>query len=173
MLSQIVSSTPFWVWGLLVALIWFGSSQLKWRVASRARVVRIALLMTALSLYGAVSAVGASILMLTCWLAAAGAVGYGMLRVPLASGTRYLGESRTFELPGSCSPLALMLGVFLVKYLVGVLIAIQAPIIRTALFDTTLGLLYGGFSGAFLGRAARLILLAKRTQAVPKTFSAS
>ena len=109
MFSQIVSNTPPWVWALLLALVWLGSSQRVARVTSRGRVVRMSLAMAALSFFGTVSAFGASPQLLACWVAAAGTMGYVVLRIPVANGTRYLAETRTFELPGSWMPLALML----------------------------------------------------------------
>lgn len=164
MLSQIVSNTPPWVWALLLALIWLGARQRVARVASRGRVVRIALSMAALSLYGTISALGAHPDVLACWSAAAGLVGYRVLRTPLASGTRYLAAKRAFDLPGSWAPLALIVGLFAVKYSAAVLIGMQAPVVRAALFAPALGLVYGAFSGAFLGRAGRLICLARQSR---------
>ena len=163
MFSQIMSNTPSWVWALLFALVWLGSSQRVARVTSRGRVVRMSLAMAALSLFGTVSAFGASPLVLACWIAAAGTMGYVVLCIPVANGTRYLAKTRTFELPGSWTPLALMPGIFAMKYLSGVLIALQAPVVRVALFGSLPGLLYGAFSGVFLGRAGRLVPLAKRS----------
>ena len=163
MFSQIMSNTPSWVWALLLALVWLGSSQRVARVTSRGRVVRMSMAMAALSLFGTLSAFGASPLVLGCWVAAAGTVGYIVLWIPLASGTRYVAETQAFELPGSWTPLALMLGIFAVKYLSGILLAMQAPVVRAALFSPMLGLLYGAFSGVFLGRAGRLLVLAKQS----------
>lgn len=163
MLTQILSNTPSWVWAILLLLAWLGSVQLFPRVASSGRVVRVSLLMAAFSLYGTVSAFGAAPQVLACWLGAASAVAYAVLRMPLAAGTRYLAQARAFALPGSWVPLALMLGIFALKYSVGILSAMHAPLVHAALFGPLLGLLYGAFSGVFLGRAARLVLLARRS----------
>lgn len=166
MLTQIVSNTPRWVWALLLALIALGASQLFSRVASRARVVRMSLFMAAFSLYGTISAFGPDLQVLACWLAAASAVGYGVLRIPLAGDTRYLPEARAFELPGSWVPLTLMVSIFMVKYVAGVMIAMHLPIVHAALFGPMLGVIYGAFSGVFLGRAGRLIVLANQARPV-------
>jgi hypothetical protein len=172
MLSKIVSSTPLWVWALLLALSCLGASQIVSRAPSRARVVRISILMAAFSLYGTISAFGADLQVLTCWLAAAGAVAWGVLRIPLAGGTRYLAETRAFEVPGSWVPLALMLGIFAVKYLAGVLIGMQVPVVRAALFGPMLGVVYGAVSGVFLGRAGRLIRLARQSRTAARAYHA-
>jgi hypothetical protein len=163
MVAQIISNTPVWVWALFLALIWLGSKQLMFRVTGFGRVVRMALLMTAFSLYGTVSAFGASPEALACWLGAALAACLFVLRLPLAEGTRYMPEKRAFELPGSAVPLGLMLGIFSVKYVAGVMIAMHAPLVQTALFAPVLGLMYGAFSGIFLGRAGRLVRLTSGT----------
>lgn len=163
MIAQIISGTPVWVWALLLGLIWLGSKQLMFRVTGFGRIVRMALLMTAFSLYGTVSAFGASPEALACWLGAALAACLLVLRLPLAEGSRYLPAQRAFELPGSWVPLALMLGIFSVKYVAGVLTAMHAPVVQTALFVPVLGLVYGAFSGIFLGRAGRLVRLTTGT----------
>ena len=58
--------------------------------------------------------------------------------------------------------MALIVGLFAVKYSAAVLIAMQAPVVLAALFGPMLGLVYGAFSGAFPGRAGRLIRLARQ-----------
>lgn len=172
MISQIVSGTPLWVWGILLALTWLGTSQLMLRVVKLRRVVRLSLLMTAFSLYGTVSAFGASAGALACWLAAAGIVGWVVLRSAATEGTRYLSAQRAFEIPGSWVPLALMLGIFMVKYVVGVLVAMHAPVVQAMLFGPVVGMVYGAFSGAFLGRAGRLVRLAWQTRQSPAALHA-
>lgn len=172
MMSQIVSGTPLWVWGLLLALLWLGTKQLMPRAVRLGRVVRMALLMAAFSLYGTVSAFGSSPAALLCWLAAAGTVGWIVLHVPAAEGTRYLPEQQAFEVPGSWAPLMLMLGVFTLKYVAGVLIAMRAPLVEAALFGPLLGMAYGAFSGVFLGRASRLVCLAQQTRRWPEGVQA-
>ena len=61
--------------------------------------------------------------------------------------------------------MALIVGLFAVKYSAAVLIGMQAPVVRAALFAPVLGLVYGAFSGVFLGRAGRLIRLARQSRA--------
>lgn len=173
MLLHIVSNTPRWVWVLLLVLVCLGVSQRLSRTASRGRVIRIALAMAALSLYGTVSAFGLNFQVLTCWFAAAVAVGYMVLLIPLAGGTHYLAETDAFAVPGSWTPLALIVGLFALKYLVGILVAMHMPVVHAALFGPALGLLYGAFSGAFLGRAGRLILLANKHRTVAGPYLSS
>jgi hypothetical protein len=83
-------------------------------------------------------------------------------RAPLA-GTTYDAASRSFNVPGSWMPLALILGIFLTKYIVGVELAMQPALAEDGQYSLIVGGLYGLFSGTFAGRAARLWLLALRS----------
>ena len=59
-LAQVVKNTPVWVWGLLAGLTALGLSQLRTRTVGALRTAIIPVAMTCLSLYGMVSAFGAS-----------------------------------------------------------------------------------------------------------------
>lgn len=177
-LATIVQKTPPWVWGLLIALIALGASQLRQRQASAARMAILPLAMTGLSAYGLVSGfstAGQAGGVLAAWLAAAALVGAASLalwpRPP--SGSRYDAASRRFHLPGSAMPLALILGIFLTKYLVGIELALQPALARDAVFALEIAALYGMFTGLFVARAARLWRLARGTgpaRAIPVPF---
>lgn len=165
MIGPILANTPLWVWGLLAALVALGLSQARGRRASLGRVTFMPITMTALSLSGTVAAFGNSPLfgeVLMVWIGAAAAM--LTLTAPLApaAGTRYDAASRSFELPGSWTPLVLILGIFLTKYAVGVELAMQPQLAQDGRFTLIVGALYGLFSGIFAGRAARLWRLAAR-----------
>ncbi len=164
MMSQIVSNTPLWVWGIFLGLVWLGTIQLRPRVTSFGRVLGVAFIMSAFSLMGTVSSFGASAGALLAWLGGALAVGWLTSRIALSEDTRYLPERRAFEVPGSWAPLGLMMGVFAVKYVSGVLMGIHAPVTQEPWFAPLLGMVSGEFSGAFIGRAGRLMRLARQSQ---------
>jgi hypothetical protein len=165
-LGTIVSHTPMWVWGLLAALVALGSTQLRDRSASLLRVSTLPIGMTAFSLWGTLSAFGGSALLpqlLAAWAAAA-----AMACVPIALlpvDARYDAASRSYALRGSVVPLLLILAIFLVKYAVGVELAMAPGRVQDAGYVLTVVALYGAFSGVFLGRAARLWRLALRPAA--------
>ena len=165
MLNQIFAHTPRWVWVLLLALLCLGLSQSVTRRASLRRVTLLPLVMAGLSLYGAVSGFGAQAPLLF-WLASAAASAALVLRRGLPEGTRYDALRLEFTLPGSWMPMALVLGIFLTKYFVGVVTALQPALVGDPLFAFTLSALYGAFSGVFLARALRLWRLAARMPAV-------
>ena len=165
-IGSIVKSTPTWVWGLLAALLALGLSQISTRRVSALRMGLMPVAMTGLSLWGTVSAFSHSPLfgyVLMAWaVGAAAMLGLITPRAPLA-GTTYDAASRSFSVPGSWMPLALILGIFLTKYIVGVELAMQPALAQDGQYSLIVGGLYGMFSGTFAGRAARLWLLALRS----------
>jgi hypothetical protein len=158
MLIQIISKTPLWVWLLLAALIAAGWSQTRTRTASLTRITVLPLAMTALSLFGTIGAFGSAPQNLVVWLLAGSVTAACVLLRPLPQGTRYQPSQRQFTVPGSWVPLALMMGIFLSKYVVGVATSIQPALAHHTGFSLTFCALYGAFSGIFLARAARLWL---------------
>jgi hypothetical protein len=165
MFEQILRNTPMWVWGLFLGLLSLGISQSFNRTAGLRRVTVTSLAMAGLSLYGTVSAFGSASAVLLAWLAAAVGVAVFILSRPLAAQTRYDSDTRRFFLPGSWVPLGLMMGIFLTKYVVGVMLALQPALMHQSGTAIAVAALYGAFSGAFLSRAVRLLRLALRVQA--------
>jgi uncharacterized protein YneF (UPF0154 family) len=72
-----------------------------------------------------------------------------------------------FTLPTSWVPLLLILGIFLTKYIVGVELAMRPALARDDQYTLVVSVIYGLFSGIFIGRAARLWRLALRSASVP------
>ena len=166
-LAQIVQQTPTWVWGLLAALLWLGASQLFDRTAGLRRVLLMPLAMTGFSAYGLASAFSSSAhagAAVGAWLliAAAAATLALWLQPKAPAGARYDSAARRFHLPGSAMPLALIVGIFLVKYFVGVELALQPALARDGTFALQIAVLYGLFNGLFVARAFRLWRLVPR-----------
>ena len=160
-LITIASHTPRWVWVLLAGLLMLGASQLQARRVARARVAVMPLAMTLFSFFGMASGFKASGqlgIAMALWMAAcAGGLGLLLWRAPHApAGTRYDAGTAMFDLPGSAVPLALIIGIFLTKYAVGIELAIQADLVHDTRFVWSIAALYGMFSGAFLARGWRL-----------------
>lgn len=160
---QIVSNTPLWVWPLLAALIVLGLSQARARTAGLARVVFMPVAMTGFSIWGTVSAFGSSPMIgyvMLAWMFGAAVMLALVTPMDAPTGTAYDADTRIFALPGSWAPMLLIVGLFLTKYAVGVMLAMQPGMARDGLFTLVAGGLYGVFSGIFAGRAARLVRLA-------------
>jgi hypothetical protein len=171
-LGPIVKNTPVWVWGLLAGLVVLGLSQAKDRKASLARVTLLPVTMTGLSIWGTASAFGASPMfgtVMLAWAVAAVLVLAVVAATAAPRGAAYDASSRTFYVSGSWVPLAMIIGIFLTKYVVGVDLFMQPALARDSQYTLIVGALYGVFSGIFIGRAARLWRLAFRPAAIPAT----
>lgn len=160
MLIQIVTHTPLWVWTILVVLVWVGFKQSVARSVSLRRITVLPVVMTGLSLAGTATAFGASAPVLLAWGAGAAVAAAVVMNRTLPHATQYNPWTELFELPGSWTPLVLMVGIFITKYAAGVALAMQPHLALDALFSQSIGALYGGFSGVFVARAARLWRLA-------------
>lgn len=167
---RIVQNTPPWVGGLLAALLLLGASQLRQRRASLVRSVLMPAGMTVFAVWGMFSAFGRSpqfAWVLLAWTLAALAVAGAVGGMQAPAGARYDPASRSFLLPGSATPMVLILGIFLTKYLVNVELALQPGVADLATFAIPVGALYGVFTGFFTGRTVRLLRLALPTAALP------
>jgi len=164
---SIVQNTPGWVWGLLAALLVLGLSQVRARQVTLGRMVLMPVAMAVLSLWGTLSAFGESPglpWVLLAWAVSASVPLVAIGSRPPPAGLRYDPHSRRFDVPGSWLPLALILGIFLVKYGVGIELALQPSLARDGGFALAVATAYGLFSGTFAGRALRQNRLALRPQ---------
>ena len=93
--------------------------------------------------------------------------------MPVPAGTTYDPARRQFQLPGSWVPMALIMGIFLTKYFVGVELALQPALARDSSFALQIALLYGVFNGLFAARALRLWRLVRRSASFAATPPAS
>ncbi len=153
MLIEILKRTPPWVFVLFFVLLALGCYQARARTVSRGRLAIIPAAMIGLSFYGVVSAFGIDPIGLACWAAGAAIViGLGA-RFAAPHGVAYSPETRSFMVPVSWVPLALMMAIYFTKFAVGVIFARQLPIAREAIFLGLVSLCYGLFSGLFLARA--------------------
>lgn len=160
MLLQIILHTPKWVFAVFVLLVWLGARQLLSGSVSLAKVTVMPIAMTALSVFGVLSAFGDSLGALLGWAAAAVVLIALVLQRPLPATTRYDAAAREFHVAGSAVPLMLMMGIFFTKYVVGVALAMHPELRQQASFALGVPVLYGAFSGIFVARAVRLWKLA-------------
>lgn len=163
MLMQILRGTPVWVWGLLTLLVIVGVSQSMPRRLSARRAMVMPGVMLALSLSGVATTFGVRPLALAAWLAGiALAIVLGIDAVA-PRGARWEREAARFELPGSWLPMVLILGIFCIKYGVGVSLAMAPALASNLPFEVSVAFAYGAFSGLFAARAIALRRLAART----------
>ena len=157
---QIIQHTPVWVWGLLVALVAFGLLQARDREVGLARMTILPLVLLALSFSGVVSTFAHATIAILAWavgVIAAIALGRPLLKV---RGARWSPETGLLHVPGSWLPLAMMVALFLLKYGVGVTLAMNHAMVANTTFGACCGLAYGSFSGLFAARTLGLRSLA-------------
>lgn len=165
-IGPILRNTPIWVWGLLAGFLVLGISQMRDRTAGLARVSLLPVAMTIFSVSGTFSALGGSPHLagaVAAWLIAA-ALAFA-LTSPGRAAAQFDPVRRSYRLPGSVVPLLLIVGIFLVKYVVGVELAMAPRLIQGMQYALVVAALYGAFTGVFVGRASRLWRLALRPAA--------
>jgi hypothetical protein len=158
MLLEILIRTPAWVYGLFIVLVVFGLIQTRTSKVGTARAVVLPIAMLILSAYGAVSVFGANPIVAAAWfvgLATALVIGRNLLDWP--SGVVRDADSGSIVVPGSWTPLALMMAIFFTKFGVGVTLA-MAPLVKTQpTFWVPVCLAYGLFGGLFLSRGMKIL----------------
>ena len=154
---RILSHTPAWVFVLFFVLLAFGLMQTRTRRVRKLPALLLPAGMVALSLAGIQSSFGFRPLPLLAWaagLAVAALVGYRWFRDDRVT---YDAAEKAFFIPGSWTPLAVIMAIFLAKYAYAVMLAMQAEAIGSAPFLIALSAVYGLLSGYFVARGIHLI----------------
>ena len=171
---DIVRHTPLWVAGVLGGLTVLGLSAVRTRAVHFNRLVAMPLTMGALALWGVQSAFGAGgrlAELLALWAACFGGVLALGTRLAPPAGARYEAATRTFTLPGSWLPMGLILAVFLMKYVIGVQLALEPSLARHADFALAVTALYGLLSGVFAARTLRVLRLMRPAPAMAASLA--
>lgn len=157
MLQQIILNTPLWVWALLAFLLYRGAIASTDREVALKKTLIVPLVMLVLSVQSTVSAFGLSAVTAPVWLLCF-AAGAGLAwRWFDRAGSIPQPQRGTVWLRGSWQPMMLMMGIFLTKYAVGVLLALQPYRAQQTPFVAAICALYGGFSGIFIGKMLRIL----------------
>jgi hypothetical protein len=166
MILSILEHTPVWVWALFCALLALGIAQTRTRQVSTARATILPILMIALSLSGVLSAF--SLVALACLTWVVGFfVSLGLAgEVMAVRGASWSPQERHFRVPGSFVPLTLILGLFVTKYVAGVVLAVNPSLAANIRAVVVLSLVYGSFAGLFWARARSLRSLIRSGGAV-------
>jgi hypothetical protein len=145
------ASIPVWPFALLAVLLAVGYRQSRSRIVQPATLVRWAVVMLALSLYGVTATFGAGIVPVLAW-----AVGFATsvrLGAPLLAPRGLSREGGAVRLPGSWVPMGLMVGIFLAKSGLGFAMGVHAQVLHEAWFIAAACAGLGLLSGAFSARA--------------------
>lgn len=152
-LFQILQRTPFWVYGLFLGLLALGYLQSKSRQLSPPRLVLLPLALGALSLAQVWGSFAAQPMGFAAWAAgiAAAVLANRALRHP--AGARWSAADGSFHVPGSWTPLGLMMGMFFARYALAVSTAMQPALVQSAGFAACASFGLGLLSGTFIARA--------------------
>lgn len=159
MIAQILTHTPLWVWLLLAALCALGWNQTRTRSLSLKRMIIVPLVMLGLSMSSLSNAFGTQMPVLLTWFMSMACIAIFIRRLRLPSGHAYDAHSQLFTVPGSFVPLIMILSIFVIKYALGVTLAIQPNLAHQVGFSLGCAAVFGMMNGVFFGRALRVMRL--------------
>ena len=150
------------IFALFFVLLTLGMIQTKERNIHLKSVFILPIAMLTLSLYGVVSAFSVSFSPMLCWFVGVIlAIILGLI-IDMPQNVTFSKENCSFKIPGSWLPMFLIMGIFFIKYAVGVSFARHLSILNNDIFIIAVSLLYGSFSGLFLSRS--LVILKSKYQ---------
>ncbi len=149
---DILMYTPRWVFGLLAMLVMFGLMQARTRAVKIQVALIIPVVMLVLSLTGVLHYLGWQLPVLTCWLAGIILSTWLCLKLIGKNSARFNVENRKLIIQGSWLPLIVILGIFITRYALGVVTAMQLSIVHATYFPFVVSLILGAWSGFFLAR---------------------
>jgi hypothetical protein len=161
MLLPILQHVPRWVWMLLAVLIALGISQSYTRHRTLRSATLVPVIMIILSFAGVVStfaqpvALGTWAVGVACALVLSNAVGAWR-------NIAWSEQDQRLVVPGSWIPLMLILGLFVLKFSVGVALAMNHELLSNAVFALAVSFAYGAFSGMFFSRGVAMWKAAHR-----------
>ncbi len=164
MITQILTHTPLWVYGLFIALVVFGLQQTRSRNVNAVLAYFLPFGMIALSLAGIQSSFGITPVPVAMWaigLLIVTVIGFKYFRDDRVTFSR---SSRSFFIPGSWTPFFVIMALFLIKYVFAIMRAYDAGIVTSQAFVAALSLAYGCSSGYFSARAVNLLSKTKGTE---------
>jgi len=157
MLQQIVLHTPWFVWGILALCLVMGIKQLRDQQLSRQRLMIVPAIWTVFGLWGVASAFGLQASTLAAWALGLGLVVLTLRQLPWPRGVSFDEGSGLFHVPGSWCPMAMIMGIFMAKYLVGASLAMVPQLAQATTFGLGVSTLYGTLSGLFIARSLHVL----------------
>jgi hypothetical protein len=155
---EILRHTPVWVWGVFAVLLVFGLMQMRRRSVALPLVFVLPVIMIPLSLFTVAYTFGIQPFPLIAWVAGvalAFALNAYLFRAP--SGVRYMGDTNKFDVPGSLVPLILMMTIFLARFVLGVMRALNPALVASDPFAGIVSVTLGVCSGLFAARAMKTL----------------
>jgi hypothetical protein len=155
MILEILRRTPVWVYVLFAALLYLGFFQSRTRSIPLGRLLLLPAVMVAFSFYGLFASFGDSAPALAPWFVTAIATTLALVVGRYPKGATQ-GEGG-YVVPGSWLPLAVILAIFLSRYAITVMLAMEPSLKDSVSLAAITGFLYGLSSGYFVGRALGIL----------------
>lgn len=154
---DILTHTPVAVWAVLAALVMLGLRQTRTQTMSAARVWLVPALVGAASLMGALRGFAGAGELFTgaCWAAGA-AAGFASNRSLDLPRRVSANPDGTFTIGGSIAPLLVFVGVFMVRYVVNVALAIAPALASTPVAAAAAAIAYGFTAGLLAARSRKI-----------------
>lgn len=150
---QLLSHIPTWVFAVFGLLLFLGWRQARTRVVVPGFVIGVGLAMVAFSLWGVLSAFSGVGSAIAVWaLALALTIGAGG-RLLAPRGMAHAQAPGRVQVPGSWVPLALMMAIFGLKFMLGYEAAVGTPLVPQSAAGLAVAAALGLISGSFLTRA--------------------
>ncbi|WP_421847041.1 DUF6622 family protein [Marinomonas sp.] len=162
---SILTHTPMWVWLLLILLVYLGIKQSLDRNVPKNKAFIFPIVMIVFSLHGVISSFGGAFDSLLFWSVSFIATLLISVLIFPSQQARFDESTQCYFIKGSWRPLFFILGIFIIKYTVGVMEGMQSSLLTMSSVVDGLSLLYGVFSGVFAARSVRLWRLSRPTQA--------
>lgn len=165
-MSQILTHTPVYVWAILAFLVFRGVLALRDRDITVTRMTIIPVVMLVLALQSIGARYGLGSLAMAAWLAGTALIALQRWRF---GGSRVTagGAPGSLRIRGSRTPLLMMLSVFVIKYAMAVVQAVQPHVATSAGFALGACGLLGLCNGYFLGQLARDIAAGRAFAVAP------
>ncbi|MCJ8294622.1 MAG: hypothetical protein MJK15_09465 [Colwellia sp.] len=160
-MSELISHTPTWVFAVFFTLLVLGFIQSKERVVKVKTIFILPISMIIFSFFGVFSVFGLSLVTISLWFLGLSITLVAGLKLAYPKLVSFSVQSNKLKIPGSWTPLLLMMAIFFTKYFVGFSVARELPLINEHLFLVSLCLLYGAFSGVFLSRSFVMFKISK------------
>jgi len=161
-LSELISHTPTWVFAIFFILLLLGFIQSREREVKVKTVFILPIAMIIFSFFGVSSVFGLSLFTISLWFLGLTITLLIGLKLAYPKLVCFSVQSNKLKIPGSWTPLLLMMAIFFTKYFVGFAVARELPVINDQLFIVLLCLIYGSFSGVFLSRSFVMFKISKK-----------
>ena len=161
MIMSILQQVPRFVWFLLAGLIALGVSMSFTRRRSVRSAVVIPLAMILWSFYGVISVFNQPVA-LAGWLGGVVLAQGLSLALGLWGDIRWSPQEQRLIVPGCWIPLAMIMGLFVTKFGVNVMLGMHRELGADVTFAAGAAFAYGAFSGMFLARGVAMLKVARQ-----------